>query len=131
MNRPACDPLRHSHHGQNQPSPACPGCSSPCPACGYPEYGCPGHGVSRDPLGWSILNRHEVGDHSSCHIAAACHVGAVAVVHDPIVHERGEITCTCGEFPSGSALLASDAVAAFNEHASIGSPARAGVTGCI
>ena len=96
MNRPACDPLRHSHHGQNQPSPACPGCSSPCPACGYPEYGCPGHGVSRDPLGWSILNRHEVADHSSCHIAAACHVGAVAVVHDPIVHERGEITCTGG-----------------------------------
>jgi hypothetical protein len=44
----------------------------PCPACGNPMDYCIGHGVSGDALGWSILNRHDAGDHSGCHPASVC-----------------------------------------------------------
>lgn len=40
-----------------------------CPVCGEPVDYCPGHGETGDPEGFDIMNRHDSGDHSSCHPA--------------------------------------------------------------
>lgn len=38
-----------------------------CPACGalMPDY-CQGHGLIGDPMGATILDQHDDGDHSLC-----------------------------------------------------------------
>lgn len=41
-----------------------------CPACGSPIDYCQGHGPIGDVVGASILERHDNGDHSSCHYLA-------------------------------------------------------------
>lgn len=41
-------------------------CVERCPACGDPIDYCSGHGMMRDPSGYSTLKRHDSGDHSTC-----------------------------------------------------------------
>lgn len=37
-----------------------------CPACGDWMDFCQGHGEIGDPVGWSILQAHEGGEHDDC-----------------------------------------------------------------
>jgi hypothetical protein len=38
-----------------------------CPACGDPIDYCSGHGEIGDPVGFAILQKHDAGQHGSCH----------------------------------------------------------------
>lgn len=37
-----------------------------CPACGDWMDFCSGHGEIGDPVGWTILQQHEAGEHDDC-----------------------------------------------------------------
>lgn len=45
---------------------------SSCPACGQIIDYCQGHGDIGDPYGAAILERHDSGDHTSCHPDVLC-----------------------------------------------------------